>query len=196
VSWQHKQTDNEIKRAFSEGTMQQHVSAVNRLQDVPFRINERVLDAVKLYGEKLSCQEIREKLLRKKFRNESDRKRELRRQPIADKANLELAIATAEDYRGAPFYVPMHCDWRGRVLGIPHFNFQREDRVRALFLFDRGASIDIEKDHPSRKALLRHVANTGGFEGIDKKSFIHHASWVYKNWELIEQTALGKAKDG
>jgi DNA-directed RNA polymerase len=36
------------------------------------------------------------------------------------------------------FYCPMNMDWRTRVYALTHFNFQREDRVRAMFLFANG----------------------------------------------------------
>ena len=39
------------------------------------------------------------------------------------------------------FFVPLQMDFRGRIYGMPHFNFQRDDRVRALFLFANGEPI-------------------------------------------------------
>jgi DNA-directed RNA polymerase, mitochondrial len=52
------------------------------------------------------------------------------------------------------FYVPLNIDFRGRVIAIPHFNFQREDCVRALFLFADGESIG----KGGLKWLKAHVA--------------------------------------
>ena len=52
------------------------------------------------------------------------------------------------------FYVPLNIDFRGRVYAIPHFNFQREDCVRALFLFADGEPIGEE----GLKWLKAHVA--------------------------------------
>ena len=52
------------------------------------------------------------------------------------------------------FYVPLNIDFRGRVYAIPHFNFQREDSVRALFLFADGEPIGEE----GLKWLKAHVA--------------------------------------
>ena len=52
------------------------------------------------------------------------------------------------------FYMPLNIDFRGRVYAIPHFNFQREDCVRALFLFADGEPIG--KD--GLKWLKAHVA--------------------------------------
>jgi hypothetical protein len=42
-------------------------------------------------------------------------------------------------FLGRPFYLTYNCDKRGRVYPIPHFNYGREDHVRALFNFKNGA---------------------------------------------------------
>jgi DNA-directed RNA polymerase, mitochondrial len=39
------------------------------------------------------------------------------------------------------FYIPLQLDFRGRLYGLSHFNFAREDHVRALIQFARGAPI-------------------------------------------------------
>jgi hypothetical protein len=58
------------------------------------------------------------------------------------------------------FCVPLHMEFPGRIYGIPHFNFLREDHVRALFLFKNGLPIGIE----GLKWLKYHVA--GCADGI------------------------------
>jgi DNA-directed RNA polymerase len=58
------------------------------------------------------------------------------------------------------FCVPLHLEFRGRIYGIPHFNFLREDHVRALFLFKNGLPIGVE----GLKWLKYHVA--GCADGI------------------------------
>ena len=65
------------------------------------------------------------------------------------------------------FYVPLNIDFRGRVYAIPHFNFQREDCVRALFLFADGEPIGEE----GLKWLKAHVAACAdGTSGVPSKS--------------------------
>jgi DNA-directed RNA polymerase len=49
--------------------------------------------------------------------------------------DMRTAERMAENDR---FYTAMNLEWRGRVYSLPSFNFQREDRVRALFLFADG----------------------------------------------------------
>jgi DNA-directed RNA polymerase len=51
-------------------------------------------------------------------------------------------------------YVPLNIDFRSRIYGASHFNFQREDHIRGLFLFADGEPI-------GEQGLLRlkaHVA--------------------------------------
>ena len=56
----------------------------------------------------------------------------------ADRVMFDLDMQTAEAMAAHErFWTPMNLDWRGRVYGVPSFNFQRDDRVRALFLFAR-----------------------------------------------------------
>jgi DNA-directed RNA polymerase len=42
------------------------------------------------------------------------------------------------------FYTPMNWDWRTRTYALTRFNFQREDRVRSMFLFANGKPIGEE----------------------------------------------------
>ena len=54
------------------------------------------------------------------------------------------------------FWVPLNIDFRGRINPIPHFNFTREDHVRALFLFADGERIGED----GLLWLKNHVAGT------------------------------------
>jgi DNA-directed RNA polymerase len=54
------------------------------------------------------------------------------------------------------FWVPLNIDFRGRINPIPHFNFAREDHVRALFLFADGEPIGED----GLLWLKNHVAGT------------------------------------
>jgi hypothetical protein len=74
-------------------------------------------------------------------------------------------VATAERLSCGAFYTPINCDWRGRVYPIPHFNFQRDDRVRALFLFNEGMPMGDD----GLWWLKVHVANCGDFDKISKR---------------------------
>jgi DNA-directed RNA polymerase len=94
------------------------------------------------------------------------------------------------------FWTPMNLDWRGRVYGVPSFNFQRDDRVRALFLFADGEPIGDEGLY----WLKVHVANCGDFEcgdfgKISKRPFEERVQWVNQNLEKIESIAAAPLKE-
>jgi DNA-directed RNA polymerase len=95
-----------------------------------------------------------------------------------------LKEAIAERFKGAPFYVPLNCDFRGRVFPIPHFNHYRGDHIRSLFKFHDGMRLG-----NNEKYLMDHTATRGGFEGVDKKSLHDRRKWCDDNWDLIERTA-------
>src|SRR5262249_34516566 len=72
------------------------------------------------------------------------------------------------------FYIPMNCDFRGRVYGVPHFNFQREDHVRSLFQFANGLPITNE----GIEWLAIHVANCGDFDKVSKRPWNERLAWA------------------
>ena len=157
VRTHYKETEREITRAFRDGSMEQHVDAVNSLQSVPWRINDAVLAQVKLHASRLIVAQVKAKvtatvsadLKRKKAKPSKIKtvvRRAVRSAVRAARAKVAEDIATAESLSGGPFYLPFSCDFRGRVSPVPHFHFQREDYVRALFLFDRG--MPIKDDNP------------------------------------------------
>ena len=161
-------TAREVRAAWD--AMKAHVEGVNALQRVGFQINREVLAAVKWrqenYGDVVA----------------TDRKR-------AIKSHLTLFVedmATADYLADGPFYVPANCDWRGRVYRIPNFRFDRNYRVRSLFLFARGERIG---NDDGLHWLKVHVANRGDFGGVSKKPFHQRIEWVNSNLDLIKATA-------
>src|SRR5262249_11263898 len=108
-------TKKAIRRAFRDGSMQPHITGVNSLQRVAWKINTAMIPVVQKYaglvGKKIS------------------------------RTLVEQDVAMARSIGDTGYYVPMNCDFRGRVYGQSHFNFQREDHVRALFQFADGLPI-------------------------------------------------------
>ena len=72
---------------------------------------------------------------------------------MRDGPPVDMVVAETMAAHGR-FYVPLNIDFRGRVYALPHFNFQREDCVRALFLFADGEPIGEE----GLRWLKAHVA--------------------------------------
>jgi len=120
VSNRNNDSARAVRKAIRDGTMKPTLDALNALQAVPWTINKRVRDVLRACD--LQSVEV-------DGVPQDDR---------ADGVMFELDIQTAEAMAAHErFWTPMNLDWRGRVYGVPSFNLQRNDRVRALFLFRR-----------------------------------------------------------
>jgi DNA-directed RNA polymerase len=94
--------------------MQPTIDALNALQAVPWTINKPVLNALR------QCDRHRVDV--EGVPSDGSIKR----------VAFELDMRTAESMAAyGRFWTAMNLDWRGRVYGVPHFNFQRDDAVRA-----------------------------------------------------------------
>jgi DNA-directed RNA polymerase, mitochondrial len=199
----HKETHAAVRGAIKAGTMQPALDAINALQGVPYMINASVLEVlqgcidagIKIAG--LVPDNIPRPLKPFDFQLLEKGEQALHWKKCAevDVTNLgyvgdrvqfeeDLTIAYAM-VGNAKFYVPMNCDWRGRIYGLSHFNFQREDRVRALFLFSEGLPIGDE----GLRWLKIHTANTGDFDKISKRPLAERAAWCDDNIQQIMNTA-------
>jgi len=159
----HPATKKAFKRIFKNGGIP-HIDGVNALQRVGWRINRAMLPVVREFAGKIG----------------------------AKVSDLQLAedVATEELLGDKTFYIGMNCDFRGRVYGIPHFNFQREDHVRALFQFAEGMPIGHKGDF---NWLEIHVANCGDFDGIGKRSWRERIDWAESQRNMIMRTAQNPA---
>jgi DNA-directed RNA polymerase len=105
------------------------------------------------------------------------------RQNMGDKVQFFEDMETAKRLAAHESFVcPMNMDWRGRVYSLPHFSFQRNDYVRAMFLFATGAPIGERGIY----WLKVHTANCGAFEKIDKKTIEERVQWADKNIDLLK----------
>jgi DNA-directed RNA polymerase len=92
-------------------------------------------------------------------------------------------IRTAGWIGDQPFYLSYNCDTRGRVYAIPHFNYGREDHVRALFKFANGLPLGPD----GIRWLEINCANCYGF---DKQSWDGRVEWAKRNKKnLIQRVA-------
>lgn len=196
----HKDTQAAVRAAIHDGTMQHTLDALNALQAVPWTINSKVLSVIKHCADHgiavpgLPGKFLNERPERGPWEDMTDPERRLWKYKVHELKKLNRAtncdyLSYIEDTEVADlmlehacFYTPMNLDWRGRVYGIPHFNFQREDRVRALFLFADGEPIGEEGLY----WLKVHVANCGDFDKISKRTFDERVAWVDK-WLVTMQ---------
>ena len=168
----HEITARAVRKAIRDGTMQPTIDALNALQAVPWTINKPVLNALRqcdLHGVDVEGVPPSGSIKRVAF---------------------ELDMRTAESMAAyGRFWTAMNLDWRGRVYGVPHFNFQRDDAVRALFLFADGEPIGAD----GLTWLKVHTANCGDGCGdgskISKRPFDKRVAWVDENIEKIKGSA-------
>jgi DNA-directed RNA polymerase len=198
----HKDIISAARHAIKTGTMAPTLTAVNALQSVPFRINTWIMDIIQeCHDRHIDVEGLpaaRDVALPRELTNEEYEAldadaRAVRRDEIkgVKKVNRSLngeRVLFASDMATAQrmalldqFYVPMNMDWRGRVYGLAHFNFQREDRVRSMFLFAKGEAIGEEGLY----WLKIHVANCGDFDKVSKKPMDTRIAWVNENLELL-----------
>jgi DNA-directed RNA polymerase len=180
------------KASIAAGTMKPALDAVNALQAVPWRINQRVYGVIRaciergiavpgLPGTDVSLPEVAKPwgeltdIEQKQWRVKASKAKQRNRALIGERLMLEEDMITAERMAANErFFTPMNCDWRGRVYGLCHFNFQREDRVRSLFEFADGEAIGEE----GLWWLKVHVANCGDFDKISKRPLKERVQWV------------------
>lgn len=189
----NKETSGAIRAAIKDGTMQPHLDALNALQSVAWTINKPILDVLKwAYENKIPIEGLPpqddvprppkpeawafmddddKRLWKHKASQVKERNRSYVSNRVLFAHDTEMATMLAEHPR---FWTPMNCDWRGRVYSVCHFNFQRDDRVRALFLFADGQPIGEEGLY----WLKVHVANCWGNDKIDKQPLDERVKWV------------------
>jgi DNA-directed RNA polymerase len=193
-----KESIAQVKEAIASGQMKPTLDALNAIQSVAYRINEPVLAIMQQCYErdvpvkglprkadlpkpdKPDWETLTENEQRAwKIKASSVRTRN--RGFIGERILFAEDTTTAKLLAGGPFWTPCNLDWRGRVYPLSHFNFQRDDRVRALFLFDQGARIGEE----GLRWLKVHLANCGDFGKISKRPMAERVQWVDAHLEEI-----------
>ncbi|MBB4039142.1 DNA-directed RNA polymerase [Microvirga flocculans] len=105
--------------------------------------------------------------------------------------NTDVSTAEILLERGNRFWTPMNMDYRGRVYGCTYFHFQRQDYVRAMFLFADGVKLG----HDGLRWLMIHLANCGDFDKVSKKPFAERVEWVNENINRILEMAADPTQD-
>lgn len=206
----YKESASGIRAAIRDGSMQPHLDALNVLQGAAWTINERVLGVLKWARDNnvaidglppltdlpmpekpaawVNMDEDAQRGWKYSASKVKQRNRTFKSQRVMLLQDLTTANMMAEAGR---FWTPMNCDWRGRVYAIPTFNFQRDDRVRALFLFADGQPIGEEGLY----WLKVHVANCGDFDKVSKKSIEERVKWTETNLETLKLYAEVPTKE-
>jgi DNA-directed RNA polymerase, mitochondrial len=192
------------KDAIEDGSMKPALDGVSALQSVAWRINTRVLEVMKAclqrgvdvpglpssvdvpmppQGKPFDDMTVLEQRL---WKMDASRVRRENRTLVSERLSLAEDMQIADYCAGmGRYWTPMNCDWRGRVYSTCHFNFAREDRVRALFEFADGEPIGED----GLRWLKIHLANCGAFDKIDKKP-LEDRAWVDDWMPRFHQIAL------
>jgi DNA-directed RNA polymerase len=205
VRSRHRETIHAVKEAIRSGQMKPAMDALNAVQATGWKINTYLLNVIReckrrgIEVEGLpSDTDVPMPVLSQPWEDLSDEEKKLARQErseikrenrtlMADRLRYVEDMETAEALsEHEAFYIPHNLDWRGREYPMTGFNFQREDRVRALFLFRDGEPIGEE----GIQWLKVHVANCGDFEKVSKKSYEERIKWVDANISAISNCAV------
>lgn len=199
-----------VDRAVRSGQAGRVLEALNAIQSVRWRINEPILRLVQhCYDHDIPVSGLpSRKDIQKPPRPEgfeemtSDQRYVWRRKAaeintanrgfIGQRIVLSRDLTTAEYLLAqSDFWIPHNIDYRGRVYGIPHFQFQRQDYVRAMFMFAEGQLVDASGLY----WLKVHTANCGDFGKVSKQSFDDRVWWIEDNIERLIATANAPLED-
>ncbi|MDD5395286.1 MAG: hypothetical protein PHE17_19865 [Thiothrix sp.] len=190
------------------GDMDGALKALNAIQEVPYRINEYILDVAQWaydneipidnvpplqdlpFPERSKDWEDMDEDERRLWKTNVSAIRTRNRGFIGERWVFQNALETARYLKGRPFYVPCNMDYRGRVYGMSSFQYQRQDYIRAMFLFDEGKPIG----SLGRYWLMVHLANCGDFDKISKKPFNERFQWVWDNKAKILSCATSPTR--
>jgi hypothetical protein len=165
----------EAKAAIASGQMRPHLDAINYLQGIAYKIDDDALDFLQ---EPLSRSVL--------MFDESDLLDSLKPGIKGQQTVLEWDLEQAEFLRGQTFWLPLSCDWRGRVVPIPYFHYGRGDHIRSLLRFARGEPID------ERGLFWLKVSTANCFnenKTITRKPFEDRVRWVDDNIDRIRKIA-------
>lgn len=196
---QRKAIEHDIDKAGPEGP--EYLQALNAIQATPLRMNTYIVSAVAWawetnakVGSSFPSKEVMEKPTvpenwdalsdyeKKgysiKCREVNDKNRDQISQTIVMTQDLESA---SELLQFDKFYLPWNLDFRGRCYPIPHFNYHRDDHVKAMFELSNTKAMT--EDGASWLAI--HLANLGDFDRVSKKSFQDRERWTNDNSEWV-----------
>jgi DNA-directed RNA polymerase len=206
----------EAKAAIASGEMRPHLDAINYLQGIAYKIDDDALDFLQepssrsllfdvfdlykpgnkgqqtainadtqlLYASDWPHWDQAEFLRRSQIKLDLEQAEILRRR--SQQTVLEWDLEQAEFLRGQTFWLPLSCDWRGRVVPIPYFHYGRGDHIRSLLRFARGAPIN------ERGLFWLKVSTANCFNEnkiITRKPFEDRVRWVDDNIDRIRKIA-------
>ena len=173
-----------VRHAIGKRQMDRVLEAINALQAVPFTINEHVLDFMLSEGVPPAPKGERPPFWQRE---------RFEKWMSADNEGRAFITDTTFAEPCPLFWVALNFEFRGRIYGVSHFNFLREDRVRGLFLFAKGEPIGVE----GLRWLKAHVARSANGNTWSREprpsdlEFEDRVAWTETNLEQLR--AIGEA---
>lgn len=201
---QRKAIEHDIAKAGLDGP--EYMEAVNAIQETPLRMNTYIVAAVSwawnsgtAVGDSFpsktpmekpavpkdwdSLDDREKKGYSLKCREVNESNRDIVSQTVVMTQDLESANELMQFEK---FYLPWNLDFRGRCYPVPHFNYHRDDHIKAMFELSNTTAMT--PDGASWLAI--HLANLGDFDRVSKKSFEERERWTHENSDWI--VAVGK----
>lgn len=191
-----------IERDFERRKEPLYVKAINALQNTPLRINKRVLEVLEHCAEEKlrfgkfpeleppefpklpeDFEDLPEKTQRQLKKDQKDWHVK-RRESVANMVVMNDDLKTAHRMcEFDHFFLAWSQDFRGRMYCISHFNYHRDDHIKALFEFANGKPVKEE----DRGWLAIQLANVGDFDKISKASLDDRIQWVLDNEDWLRK---------
>jgi len=131
----HPATERLWRNEIKSGRMGKPLLALNYLQSIPWIINEPVLAFMHHRG--LQSPQPR----RAEFDTDRNWYRAVNEWRVLAYAWHKDMVTAEWLAQSGRFYIPLRLEFRGRIVPIPRFHYQREDYIRGLFLFADGEPI-------------------------------------------------------
>jgi DNA-directed RNA polymerase len=177
------------RKAISTCQMQPVLDALNHLQSPAFVINKPVLAFMKRLGFP------KRPPVSYDFKTDEDWRAALKEWEVLARS-WALDMVTADAMAALDhFYVPLRLEFRGRVLPIPRFHYQRDDSIRGLFLFRDGELIGShDRGLPWLWAYAGKLGDGNKWSGVAKPSrlrWMDRLRWTDANLKTIRQIGDG-----
>jgi DNA-directed RNA polymerase, mitochondrial len=180
----HPSQRNAVIKAIGTGKMKPVLDAMAAFQSTALMVNKPLLEFIK----KTAAPSGPDKKL-------IERKDWFAKQKLAA-INAQITVwdsdITVAESAPDPFFDPAVLDFRGRIYGMPSFNYARTDYVRALFLFADGEPIN-EEGLSFLKAHVAAKADGNSWSREKKPSSLDHEgriAWTEENLPMLLKIGL------
>ena len=192
--------EHDCKLAALGGELPIYLKALNALQATPLCINSYVVDAVewcwqqnKVFGKFPESEQLELPTLstawedmsrddRMLFTENAKAVKEKNLQVLNNHISMRNDLDAAREMAVADeFWLGWNFDFRQRVYPVAHFNYHRDDHVKAMFTLSNAK----ELNEDNLDWLFLHIANTADFDKISKESLEDRVEWARQRIPLL-----------